>query len=676
MSETAGLPVSNTTSIESAAATAAALAAKLNEQLQKKTAGSTSNGTEQPGQQLPTSVEDALARAREVAARLAPGAKRGREDEAGANAFPWSKGEKHEVRRRIAIPQGHPDIDLQRVLIGPRGSNQKRMENESGARIYIRGRGSGYKESGHNDHDDDDDEPHVLIISDSHEAVDRAESLVREIIDNPEHAMEVKKQQLLILNEDKSNSQGMLPPHNPYMNQQSMMEGHVTDSFTVSYTLAGSIIGRGGEMVMSLSNRSGAKVQVLKAGEMNTSQGERMVIITGAQAAVKEARRLIDELITARGGGDRRKPLAAGLPVAPVPGNISIPLPVPEDKVGAIIGKQGQTIHHIQSSTGCHIEIPKERAPLDENGNIPSGATRLLTISGPTPEAVEAARRAVMQCVNPEAVFVGAKSISVPIEDSKAGLIIGRGGSTIKELQARTGTKVQVSQAPGPDGMRTVDVTGPPAGCEQAREMILNIVAGKLVLPPKDAGRGGGAGQMGGVPMAANPVMPGMAMPYAAGWDMSMHGYNPYAYSMQMPMYGGATTPYGMGATQGHDAASSYYANSVVSAATSGVGAHTAQSQYSNSPVTTTASNTATTAATDAATTMEDFILQLAKQHGVDYAKSAIEHYRTMGYQIGEVHFSSLASSTTANPSGTDSNANTNSGKDASTEGINQIQSE
>lgn len=79
------------------------------------------------------------------------------------------------------------------LLIGPRGSNQKRMEDESGARILIRGKGSSKDPTGD---PDEDEELHVLIVADTDESIAKAQSLVEEILFNPHQAMKLKQEQL------------------------------------------------------------------------------------------------------------------------------------------------------------------------------------------------------------------------------------------------------------------------------------------------------------------------------------------------------------------------------------------------------------------------------------------------------------------------------------------------
>jgi uncharacterized protein YjbJ (UPF0337 family) len=79
------------------------------------------------------------------------------------------------------------------LLIGPRGSNQKRMEDESGAKILIRGKGSSKDPTGDMD---ENEELHVLITGDTDEAIAKAQSAVEDILFNPQQAMRLKQEQL------------------------------------------------------------------------------------------------------------------------------------------------------------------------------------------------------------------------------------------------------------------------------------------------------------------------------------------------------------------------------------------------------------------------------------------------------------------------------------------------
>jgi rRNA processing protein Krr1/Pno1 len=54
-------------------------------------------------------------------------------------------------------------------------------------------------------------------------------------------------------------------------------------------------------------------------------------------------------------------------------------------------------------------------------------------------------------------------------------LVVGSGGSTINDLRKKTGTKIQVPRDQAKD--EAIEILGTRDGCEQARQMILDIVS-------------------------------------------------------------------------------------------------------------------------------------------------------------------------------------------------------
>ena len=105
------------------------------------------------------------------------------------------------VTRKIPIPvKDHPELNFIGIIIGPRGNTHKRLEEESGARIAIRGRGSvkeGRKKDSHVD-DGEDEELHVLITGDTEAAVSKAADMIEHLF-KPEwlaHVNEHKRLQL------------------------------------------------------------------------------------------------------------------------------------------------------------------------------------------------------------------------------------------------------------------------------------------------------------------------------------------------------------------------------------------------------------------------------------------------------------------------------------------------
>jgi far upstream element-binding protein len=89
--------------------------------------------------------------------------------------------------------------------------------------------------------------------------------------------------------------------------------------------------------------------------------------------------------------------------------------------VGKLIGKSGETIKHVQNSTGTRIQIDHQ---------LP-GETKQVTISGSTADQVTACKTQVEQIVSDEPI-AGDTTKSLDCPQGIVGRIIGRGGETIR----------------------------------------------------------------------------------------------------------------------------------------------------------------------------------------------------------------------------------------------------
>lgn len=132
-------------------------------------------------------------------------------------------------------------------------------------------------------------------------------------------------------------------------------------------------------------------------------------------------------------------------------------------KVGLVIGRAGSTIKMIQEKTGAHIQIPQE-------GDGPDPNTRIVTINASSQESAQAALdeiRNIMEGSDRRRGDVGSgappTTIHIRVPQDKIGLIIGRGGSNIKDLQNRTQTRVQIPPEAEPNSQppaRLVAISG------------------------------------------------------------------------------------------------------------------------------------------------------------------------------------------------------------------------
>uniref|UniRef100_S4R9C3 K Homology domain-containing protein n=1 Tax=Petromyzon marinus TaxID=7757 RepID=S4R9C3_PETMA len=148
--------------------------------------------------------------------------------------------------------------------------------------------------------------------------------------------------------------------------QQSRSQ--VTEEFKVPDRMVGLIIGRGGENISKLQNESGCKIQI---SPDSGGKPERPCSLTGTPEAIRDAKRLIEQIIErARDGpgsqGDHNNNGGGG-------GGGE--LMIPAGKVGLVIGKGGETIKHLQERAGV-------RMIMIQDGPMPTGVDKPLRIMG------------------------------------------------------------------------------------------------------------------------------------------------------------------------------------------------------------------------------------------------------------------------------------------------------
>jgi rRNA processing protein Krr1/Pno1 len=140
---------------------------------------------------------------------------------------------------------------------------------------------------------------------------------------------------------------------------------------------------------------------------------------------------------------------------------------VSPDKVGQIIGSRGAVIQEMQTRSGCKINV---------NQDFPPGVNREVTFTG-TREQITAARGLIAMVLEqgPTAIhMLNGPVVTEVLECAQAlvGRIIGAGGATIRDIQARCGARVQIDQN-FPEGVpRKVSITGNAEAVQGAVTMI------------------------------------------------------------------------------------------------------------------------------------------------------------------------------------------------------------
>ncbi|KAH8717112.1 hypothetical protein GQ44DRAFT_742178 [Phaeosphaeriaceae sp. PMI808] len=273
----------------------------------------------------------------------------------------------------------------------------------------------------------------------------------------------------------------------------------------IDSSLVGLVIGRQGESLRRIEQESGTRIQFINGPEAGP---QRQCRITGNSGARISAKREINRIIEENGGNPARETGRNARPGAKAvgqqqpalrEGEQSSQIMVPDRTVGLIIGRGGETIRDLQERSGCHVNI------VGENKSV--NGLRPVNLIG-SPAAAAHAKELIMEIVDSDTKQLdgstqaqqpqqpqqnnkrenfdpysggggtGAAATGNKINDNvfvpsdAVGMIIGKGGETIKQMQSETGCKINVSQASGADIEREIGLVGTRQAIDDAKRAI------------------------------------------------------------------------------------------------------------------------------------------------------------------------------------------------------------
>jgi len=287
-----------------------------------------------------------------------------------------------------------------------------------------------------------------------------------------------------------------------------------TDQVMIPENMVGLIIGRGGEQITRLQVESGCKIQMSQDGQ---GSSHRLCTLTGSAEAISVAKNMIETIIANEGRKSGRVMGVGGMVGMGLGGGTSYEMIVPGRLVARIIGKGGEVIKALQEETGAKIVIIQDTREFADE--------KPLKITGP-PDNVEFAKQRVEQVIAEEEEKVGRGGFrggrggygsirggrgggwpgqishghdsgydvtdTMTVPSSKVGIVMGKGGETIRMICSESGAHCQVDKS-GPDGSRekTIVIKGRPEAVERAKDMINEKVGG---VGTYDRGYRGGNG--------------------------------------------------------------------------------------------------------------------------------------------------------------------------------------
>jgi len=369
------------------------------------------------------------------------------------------------------------------------------VEGQTGVRVSIRGRGSAA------DGDNAEEDLHVLIESSPQANEERAIQILDDLFTKPERRDDIitasrvssapsrpqiheeRKEALALDTSLYAESAITGESAASFFGKAPVQDGAESKSMTVPNDTVGLVIGRGGETIKMIQGVSGANVQVSQEPDVNHN---RSITITGNPGQIDRAEYEIQRVIENKQRERQQGAPTGGLPMGGPDGEGTV-ITIPNDCVGALIGRGGETIKSLQLRTGCQVQVTKD------SDAAPGATERAISLFG-NPQVIEAARREIENLVS--ASRLGADGSNAPVTVIKVpndcvGLIIGRGGESIRGIQMRTGARVQMDrQVTGPE--RDVTLSGQPHQIEAAKREIDQIVQNNQMR--RQGGGGGGYG--------------------------------------------------------------------------------------------------------------------------------------------------------------------------------------
>lgn len=278
----------------------------------------------------------------------------------------------------------------------------------------------------------------------------------------------------------------------------------VTFEMSIPGAKCGLVIGKGGETIKNIQEQAGVKMVMIQESQ-DSGAAPKPLRIIGEPEKVENARRLVEEILQSRedhppGGRSFGFPGGQyGMSQRSV-GEVI----VPRASVGMIIGKGGETIKRLAAESGAKIQFKP-----DDDQTTPD---RCAVIQGTT-EQIAKATQFISELVNKSGAGGGSEMFYMHVPSNKTGLVIGKGGETIKQICAESGAHVELSRDPPPNASEKVFIIkGTPYQIHHAQHIIRikvgDISPGTPVPQFHGQGAPGAAGETYGVGHTTGPAGP------------------------------------------------------------------------------------------------------------------------------------------------------------------------
>uniref|UniRef100_A0A3Q2CIG2 Far upstream element-binding protein 3-like n=1 Tax=Cyprinodon variegatus TaxID=28743 RepID=A0A3Q2CIG2_CYPVA len=259
--------------------------------------------------------------------------------------------------------------------------------------------------------------------------------------------------------------------------------GTAVQEMLIPASKVGLVIGRGGDTIKQLQERAGVKMMMIQDGPMPTG-ADKPLRISGDPYKVQAAKELVLEVIREKDGDFRagRSDFGGRL------GGTSLDVPVPRFAVGIVIGRNGEMIKKIQNDAGVRVQFKAD------DGISPERVAMVMGQPERCQHAVHLINELIQTAQERDGFGSALRSSRVrgrgdwtmgspgPLQEvtytipaDKCGLVIGKGGETIKSINQQSGAHVELQRNPPPStdpNTRVFTIRGTAQQMEVARQLI------------------------------------------------------------------------------------------------------------------------------------------------------------------------------------------------------------
>jgi len=289
--------------------------------------------------------------------------------------------------------------------------------------------------------------------------------------------------------------------------------------FLVNNSLAGSLIGAGGSAIRELIEVTEARVTVSSVTEVYPGTNDRIILVSGNHNSVDLTQNLLWDMFalnSSASSAERKTITWSPRATSQTPGEyddveVSAKIAVSASAGGLVLGRGGATLRSIAEESGAKVQMTsKEDAVFTQEriltisgttGSCARCVTLILTKLGEDLEASQYANRGVTYAPQipgfnqnrgprgpngrngnaapaPAEDLISSTKITLTVPDALIGNILGKQGSTMREIMSLSGAKITVSSrddaktADGEIADRTVTITGSPTAAQTAHSFI------------------------------------------------------------------------------------------------------------------------------------------------------------------------------------------------------------